>query len=148
MTDNFFRAGVGAVVLDNQCRIMVLRRKGAGDARWQLPQGGLEGEEEPESAVLRELREETGLGRADVRILRVTVDWLAYELPAENRNAKVGRGQVQKWFLCRLLALPDAVRPDGLEFDQVDWVDRETLVQRAVPFRAGLYRRILAEFAL
>src|SRR5258708_1080243 len=112
MTDAFFRAGVGAVVLDNTRRILALRRKDVDDNAWQLPQGGIGVNEDPLDAVVRELTEETGLVRNDIEILASTRDWLVYELPAKYRNSKVGWGQAQRWYLCRLLASREAVHPD------------------------------------
>jgi putative (di)nucleoside polyphosphate hydrolase len=148
VSGTFFRAGVGAVVLDEARRILVLRRKGARDAAWQLPQGGLQADEEPLDALFRELREETRLARADVKVLQSTSDWLVYELPPEYRNAKVGRGQAQRWFLCTLAVPRSAVHPDGIEFEDVDWVTAQQLLARAVAFRVPLYKRLVAEFGL
>jgi len=148
MSGTFFRAGVGAVVLDEVRRILVLRRKGARDGAWQLPQGGLQGNEEPLDALFRELQEETRLGHADVKVLESTSEWLAYELPPEYRSAKVGRGQAQRWFLCTLAVPRSAVRPDGIEFEDVDWVTAQQLLERAVAFRVPLYKRLVAEFQL
>ena len=147
MSGEFFRAGVGAVVVDAG-RILVLRRKGARDSAWQLPQGGVEAGEDPEAAIYRELREETGLERAQLRLLSSAGEWLAYELPPEYRNAKVGRGQVPRWFLYELAAPRGAVRPDGLEFEDAAWVTAQELLARAVPFRVPLYRRLVDEFGL
>jgi len=147
MSDVFFRAGVGAMVLDDAGQVLVMRRKGARDGAWQLPQGGIENGEEPLAALYRELREETGLGRGDVEIVASAGEWLAYELPVEYRNAKTGRGQVQRWFLCRLRAPCEAVRPDGIEFTAAEWVAPAQLMARAAPFRLPVYRRLMAEFA-
>lgn len=148
MSDAFFRAGVGAVVIDDLRRILVLRRKGTRDGAWQLPQGGIGTDETPLDAFYRELKEETGLVRADVEVLAFTSEWWVYELPLEYRNAKVGWGQAQRWFLCRLLVSRDAVRPDQVEFEKADWVTPDTLVARAVEFRALIYRRLISEFKL
>ena len=147
MSDAFFRAGVGAVVFDKSRRILVLKRKGVADNSWQLPQGGIGQNEKPVDALYRELREETGLARSDVEVIKQAGEWWAYELPQEYRNAKVGWGQVQRWFLCRLLAPSDAVRPDQIEFVEADWVTPDQVVARAVEFRVPIYRRLISEFA-
>ena len=147
MTGPHFRAGIGAVILDKAGRVLVLRRKGARDGAWQMPQGGIEPGETPLEALHRELREETGLERAAVQVVMTSGEWLAYELPAEYRNAKVGWGQVQRWFLCELS--PGAtVIPDNVEFTAAEWVDAQTVIDRAVQFRARLYDRVLREFRL
>jgi putative (di)nucleoside polyphosphate hydrolase len=147
MSDAFFRAGVGAVMVDDVRRILVLRRRTATDGAWQLPQGGIGFAEAPLDALHRELAEETGLLRGQVEVVASTNDWWPYELPVEYRNAKVGWGQVQRWYLCRLLAPRAAVRPDQIEFAEADWVTPDQLVARAVAFRVPIYRRLVAEFA-
>lgn len=148
MSDAFFRAGVGAVVIDPARRILVLKRKNAPDDTWQLPQGGIGADEQPLEALYRELSEETGLSRADVEVLKSTSEWWVYELPPDYRNAKVGWGQAQRWFLCRLLSPGSAVRPDQIEFTEADWVTADQLARRAVSFRLPTYRRLIAEFGL
>ena len=147
MSDAFFRAGVGAVVVDDARRILVLRRKTAPDRAWQLPQGGIGFAEAPLDALHRELTEETGLLRGHVEVVACTNDWWLYELPVEYRNEKVGWGQVQRWYLCRLLAPRAVVRPDQIELAEAAWVAPEELAARAVAFRVPIYRRLIAEFA-
>ena len=148
MSDAFFRAGVGAVVIDQSRSILVLKRKGVPDNAWQLPQGGIGVDEQPPEALYRELSEETGLARRDIEVLKSTSEWWVYELPPNYRNAKVGWGQAQRWFLCRLLSPRSAVRPDQIEFTEADWVTTDQLIRLAVSFRLPTYRRLIAEFGL
>ncbi len=148
MSDAFFRAGIGAVVRDDARRILILKRKNVRDNAWQLPQGGIGAEELPVDALHRELSEETGLTRQDIEVLRSASEWLVYELPRNYRNPKVGWGQVQRWFLCRLLAPHSTVRADQTELTEADWVSADQLIERAVSFRKPIYRRLIAEFEL
>lgn len=53
---------VGGVLLDTDGRILLVRRAHApAQGLWSIPGGRVEQGEEPEAAVVRELREETGL---------------------------------------------------------------------------------------
>ncbi len=145
MTDAFFRANVGACVVDAGGRILALKRKGVASGSWQMPQGGIEWSEEPRTALFRELREETSLDRTSLDLVAECPEWLVYELPHDYRNAKVGWGQAQRWFLLRIH--PGAVpRPDGIEFDDVAWLEPPALLARVVSFRTALYVRVLTEF--
>jgi putative (di)nucleoside polyphosphate hydrolase len=145
MADAFFRANVGACLIDECDQVLALKRKGVAENSWQMPQGGIQEGESPRQAILRELGEEIGLGAADVEVLAERPDWLVYELPEEYRRPKVGWGQVQKWFLLRVM--PDAiVNPDGKEFEAYEWLTPTDLMPRVVPFRKPVYERVLADF--
>lgn len=58
---------VGAVVFDDDGRLLLIRRANPpAQGKWSLPGGRVEPGEDPRSAVLRELTEETGLtGRVE-----------------------------------------------------------------------------------
>lgn len=148
MRDAFFRAGVGAIVLDKSRRILTMKRKGTKDGAWQLPQGGIATNETPLDAFYRELNEEVGLARSDIELLSTTKDWLVYEVPVLYRNDKIGWGQAQRWYLCQLLVSPTRVRPDQIEFEAADWVSADQLLKNAIAFRVPLYRRLVSEFSL
>jgi 8-oxo-dGTP diphosphatase len=53
--------GVGGVVLDGDCVLLVRRANPPLQGEWSLPGGAVEAGETLEAAVLREVREETGL---------------------------------------------------------------------------------------
>jgi putative (di)nucleoside polyphosphate hydrolase len=143
----YFRAGVGAVVRKVDGRVLALERVDHPGA-WQLPQGGLDADEDAEAAAERELREETGLQTdVDVELVRALTDWVAYELPGHAQSAKTGLGQVQKWFEFRPLrddlapTLDDGTTP--AEFSDFRWMTPDELVEGAVEFRRAVYRQVL-----
>ena len=146
----FFRAGVGICVLDPHGRVLALERYDVPGA-WQLPQGGLDEGEEPADAARRELYEETGLGWDSVRLLGEHPRWLAYELEPGMRLPDTGRGQVQRWFVVRLLD-PDSdiylgrvdARKGRPEFRAHEWMNLPELLDRAAPFRRPVYAELAA----
>ncbi len=144
----FFRANVGAVVIDAQGRVLALQRRGRPGA-WQMPQGGLEEGEEPAEAAQRELSEETGLSPRDVALVAEHPRWLAYELPPEMRRERLGRGQVQKWFLFRLRpgARVDLSRATDPEFDDHKWTTLDALIDEVWIVRRDVYRQVADAFA-
>jgi 8-oxo-dGTP diphosphatase len=55
------RLAAYALIFDSTGRLLLTREPGGRPGRWLLPGGGVEHGEHPEQAVVREVREETGL---------------------------------------------------------------------------------------
>jgi len=146
--DDFFRANVGAVITRSDGAVLALRRADVVAESWQLPQGGIGRGEQAEDALRREIEEEVGLTPNDYIIVGHSAEWLAYELPAEFRSPKTGRGQAQMWFHCRLTAPESRIVLDGIEFDAMSWLPPRQLADNAVSFRRRIYRRLIDEFGL
>jgi putative (di)nucleoside polyphosphate hydrolase len=144
-----FRANVGIILTNADCKVMLGGRVGAKG--WQFPQGGMLQGEEPEQAMYRELQEEVGLGPADVEVLGVTRDWLRYRLPDKfirKKSEPLCIGQKQRWFMLRLTSSPANVRfdlCDEPEFDRVRWVDFWRPVNEVIYFKRRVYARALHE---
>ena len=104
-----YRPNVGIALFNASGQVLIGRRfRDDGPEiilpglEWQMPQGGIDADENPRDAVMRELWEETGVASADY--LGET-DWHTYEFPPyagspSHRLAKF-RGQRQKWFALR-----------------------------------------------
>src|SRR3546814_12436802 len=73
-----YRPCVGLLLLNRQGRVFVGRRVDTADA-WQMPQGGIDPDEEPRVAALREMREE--IGTASAAFLAESRVWRPYDLP-------------------------------------------------------------------
>ena len=115
---------------------------------WQLPQGGLLENEEPEHAALREVHEETGIAGEDLEYVDTFPGPLAYELPPEARNVKTGRGQVQYWFLYRFTGDEGTIDVTaGGEFSTWRWMPFGELIGTVVEFRKPVYTRLADYFA-
>jgi len=121
---------------------------------WQMPQGGIDADENPREAVMRELWEETGVSNAGY--LGET-DWLTYEFPeylgpSSHRLAKF-RGQRQKWFALRFTGSDAEIDPltsrngQPPEFDQWRWQRLDLVAGLVVPFRREVYRTVAQHFA-
>jgi putative (di)nucleoside polyphosphate hydrolase len=147
LPSQYFRAGSGAVIFDRRGLVLALQRADIPGA-WQLPQGGLESDEEPLHAALREIAEETGIDRSELKLLDTFPEPLVYELPARTRSEKTGRGQVQYWFLFRFHGKDDSINVNaGDEFRAWNWIPFEGLLNSVADFRKSLYRRLADRFA-
>ena len=151
-----YRPNVGAVLFDRRGRVFVARRadlpQGDGvPGAWQLPQGGIDPDEDPAKAVLRELREEIGTDRAEV--IGEHPNWLTYDLPPELVGKALGgryRGQRQRWFALRFTGSDADIRLDldpHPEFDAWRWIPLQQLPSLAVAFRRPIYEILAQSFA-
>ncbi len=72
------RVAAYALILDEVGRVLLTRQPGGRGrfSRWLLPGGGVEHGEHPEEAVLREVREETGM-HVEIGLLRDVVSDVA-----------------------------------------------------------------------
>ncbi|MGH7040734.1 MAG: RNA pyrophosphohydrolase [Acetobacteraceae bacterium] len=151
-----YRANVGAVLFDRTGRVFLARRADMANAEspaggWQLPQGGIDGDEDPRTAVLRELAEEIGTSRAE--ILGEHPDWLIYDLPPDLIGVALRgryRGQRQRWFALRFTGSEADIRLDRdphPEFDAWRWGRLAELPALAVPFKRPVYEILARSFA-
>jgi putative (di)nucleoside polyphosphate hydrolase len=151
-----YRRNVGAVLFGPDGRVLVARRADLPNAEgaaggWQLPQGGIDEDEDPRVAVLRELAEEIGMDRA--AIIAEHPQWLNYDLPPELLGQALGgryRGQIQRWFALRFLGSDADIRLDAdphPEFDAWRWVALASLPSLAVPFKKPIYEILARSFA-
>lgn len=153
MSDQAYRLNVGAALFNRAGLVFVGRRADQPDgaqARWQMPQGGIDIGEDPQAAVMRELEEE--IGTSNAVILAEHPDWLTYDLPPELAAGAFGgryRGQRQKWFALRFEgADADIVldRDPHPEFVAWRWARLDELADLAVPFKREVYKSVTASF--
>lgn len=140
MAKPHFRAGVVAVVRRADGWVMAFERSDLS-GEWQLPQGGIEQGESPVQAVWRELREETGLSKKDVRLVGEHDAWTVYEWPSSVRSAE-RIGQAHRWFFFEPFDESVEPTPDGREFRRWQWMSPGDLIQGVVEFRKGPYRQV------
>jgi putative (di)nucleoside polyphosphate hydrolase len=156
MSDLPYRSNVGAALFNRDGLVFVARRADFPNAEgapggWQLPQGGIDADEDPRSAILRELEEEIGTARA--RIIGEHHEWLSYDLPPELLGVALGgkfRGQRQRWFALRFEGEDSDIRLDldpHPEFDAWRWTELAELPSLAVGFKREIYDALARDFA-
>jgi len=147
-----YRPAAGVMLLNREGKVFVAQRLDSSLEAWQMPQGGLDEGEDAEMGALRELEEETGIGRGHVEILARAPQELYYDLPDE----LVGklwkgkwRGQRQSWFLCRFTGTDADVNIETAhpEFRAWKWAEPAELPAMIVPFKKKLYEDVLDAFS-
>ena len=145
-----YRQCAGIVLFNDSGMVLVGKRIDQISEAWQMPQGGIDGNEEPLEAALRELEEE--INTANVEILAESKNWYQYDLP-ENLRGKLWkgkyRGQNQKWFAMKYLGEDNEIQPQSVEkpeFDDWKWINIEDLPRVAIKFKQDIYRSISVEF--
>ena len=154
-----YRACVGMMLFDRKGRVFIGRRTDGPEHVdethvWQMPQGGVDPNEDPWPAALRELYEETNV--TSVEKLAESKEWYSYDIPREIAGkAWKGkyRGQTQKWYALRFTGKEseiDVRNPAGghkPEFVDWRWEKIERLPALVVPFKRRVYEQVVEEFA-
>tara|TARA_B100000029_G_scaffold471311_1_gene510859 strand:+ start:667 stop:1137 length:471 start_codon:yes stop_codon:yes gene_type:complete len=142
------RIGVGIVLLNHENKVFVGKRIDNPENFWQMPQGGINNNEDFFDAAKRELEEETGI--KNIELIKKIEGWLAYDLP-ENLLGKIWqgkyRGQKQKWFIFKFLGKDKEIniKTKTPEFLDWKWIEFEKLPEVVVSFKINIYKKIKEE---
>ena len=142
------RIGVGIVLLNYENKVFVGKRIDNPVNFWQMPQGGVDKNEENYEAAKRELREETGI--TQFKLIKELNYWLEYELP-DNLLGKIWkgkyRGQKQKWFIMKFTGNTKDIniKTKNPEFLEWKWIEPSKLTNSAVHFKQDIYNKIKQE---
>ncbi len=79
--DYLYRKGVGAVIINNHNEIFVGKRIDNNSDAWQMPQGGIDNNENEDLAVFREINEETSISPDKLEIISKSNNYFYYNLP-------------------------------------------------------------------
>ena len=153
-----YRPCVGIMLLNRKGLVFIGRRTEGPEHvddthAWQMPQGGVDADEDPWPAARRELYEETNV--TSVEKLAESSEWFSYDIPrdivAQAWKGKY-RGQTQKWYALRFTGKEseiDVLHPAGghePEFAEWRWERMERLPELIIPFKRPVYERVIAEF--
>ena len=144
------RKGVGIVLLNKKNKVFVAKRIDNPKNFWQMPQGGVDENEDYYQAALRELKEETSI--VSVELVQEIDKKLTYILPDE----LIGiiwkgrfKGQIQKWFIMRFVGNESEININTKKPEFLDWkwIDLEDLTKIAVNFKLNVYKNLKQEIS-
>ena len=146
-----YRPNVGMMIINQKKEIFVGKRIDHPSNFWQMPQGGIDAQEVPSIAALREMEEEVGIKKNKVDLLTESKDWYYYSIPSDlAKTLWKGKykGQRQKWFLYKFKGTDKDINihTEHPEFSNYKWVTKDFLVPNIVPFKKKIYEKLLLEF--
>ena len=150
MNDKSYRKNVGLIVLNQKDKLLLCRRK--DQKTWQFPQGGIDSGESPQAAAFRELFEEVGIHKREVKVVKKSDYWFDYDLPEKYQKRsdtmRKFKGQTQKWFMFKAntelnVSLCNDVKQ---EFVDYKWVSFWYPLSHIVLFKKDVYQNVLNEF--
>ena len=139
------RNGVGVILLNNQNKVFVAKRIDNSKNYWQMPQGGVDKDENYFEAAIRELKEETSI--ENVSLIKEIDQMTIYELP----RSLLGiiwkgkyKGQKQKWFLMKFIGNESEINLNtkNPEFLDWKWINIDELTEVVVKFKLQVYKKI------
>ena len=155
-----YRPNVGIALFNAQGLVFAGRSHSAGPEivlpgfEWQMPQGGIDPDEDIVAAARRELEEETGI--TDATFLAVTEEWWSYDFPpyaGPPHKLTAFRGQRQRWVAFRFAGDESEVdigKPNGeepAEFSEWRWSPLAAMPGLVVPFKRPVYEKVTQAFA-
>ena len=145
------RLGVGIVLLNSENKVFVGKRIDNPENHWQMPQGGIDQNENFLKAAKRELEEETSI--KSVEIIKELNGWFKYNLP-KDLISKIWKGkyggQKQKWFIMKFIGKDSEININtkNPEFLGWKWIEANKLPDVVVHFKIDIYKKIKKELNL
>ncbi|MBI1961467.1 MAG: WecB/TagA/CpsF family glycosyltransferase [Parcubacteria group bacterium] len=143
---NVYRKNVVAAIVNQDNEFLLIKRSDTREAHWQFPQGGVDPGETEEQAVLREVREETGIAN-HLRILGKHPAKHTYAYPTKWHRERNGyKGQSQSIFYLAYAGDDSQIALDGREADAWEWVPSQRVASKVHEKRKHMANMVIEGF--
>lgn len=148
--NQYFRAGAGAVIYNNDGQILILSRLDKPHV-WQLQQGGMDEGEVIEETMWRELVEETNITKEDIADFSKFPTWLSYEYPdsiRQNMKDPNTLGQIHTWYFLKVVPdiQIDISKVEHPEFADWKWSTFAELLDTSDTLKRDVYQTLSDHF--
>ncbi len=154
-----FRPNVVGVIINKQNQVLVVQRtmdpklvadsslNPAREEHWQFPQGGVDPNEEPQKAVLREMREELGLDSLQVlgKASKCNQYLWNHTIRPLLFNPFPYKGQSQEIYFLKYLGDNDALKLEEKELGEYKWIEISEIETTLHFFRRDLAKIVTSE---
>ncbi len=155
--NRIYRQNVGIIVFNKDGKVLFCKRnQKEGKYGWQFPQGGIDIGETAMESALRELEEETGLSKSNVKVVYEDESSKIYNFPKRLKEQSKKKsdyynkvsGQNQTWFLIRFDGSDSEFKIPNEEMMDYKWIDFSAdIVSQIIPFKRDVYKYILKKFS-
>ncbi len=127
---------------DGELLFLLLRSRLTKRPLWEFPKGGIDPDETPHEAALREMAEETGLGPGDVRLVDGFEEAERYRFSIMEGNERVLVRKEVVYFLAETER--EEIRLSEAEASRYAWLPAERAISRVrYPERRRLLRKAI-----
>ena len=149
-----YRPNVGIAVFNKQGKVLVCKwdtnnwDNSSKKYCWQMPQGGIDGDETPLEAAYREIKEEANIDPTSLKLLKQSAQACRYDFP-KDRKGTTHTGQEQTWIAFEFLGDDSEISvincPDPC-FVKWRWEELSETLNLIVPFKRKSYEFMVSEF--
>jgi len=146
------QAALGIVINDNK-QFLIIQKLSYQENEWSFAGGGIEENETPKQALLRELEEE--LGSKKFEVIAESKTPYSYEWPDEailrqyQKTGKLYRGAQIKYFLVKFFGDKEELKLQDDELKLIKWVTPQQLPNHLIfPGQWQAAKKVIKEFNL
>ncbi|KAL8138193.1 hypothetical protein V2J09_004194 [Rumex salicifolius] len=128
------RVRVGAIVINDKRELLVVQEisgRFRGTGIWKIPTGVLEEGEDVHTAVMREVKEETGIDTEFIEIL------------AFRQSHKMFFGKSDMFFICFLRPLSFDIQIQELEIEAAQWMPLDEFAVQPIVEKHGVFKLVV-----